>query len=197
MLYKHAHKQDIDLYQQMELNSLKKKNYMPVSSIPPEYLSERDNLMQRYAGVFRIELPPGLPPKRTIDQEIDIKYESKPPHRALFQLSPAELLVTKNYVTSLPNKGKIRPTRSRYGAPLFFVKQMDSIRGVIDYRTLNRITKRNNAPIPWIDEMFDRLGRAKLFSKLHLKAGIHQIRVKTITLRRLRSRPSMGIMSFS
>ena len=48
----------------------------------------------------------------------------------------------------------------------------------MDYRALNRITKRNNAPLPRSDEMFDRLGGARYFSKLDLKTGFHQIRVK-------------------
>lgn len=102
----------------------------------------------------------------------------KPPHRALFQLSPSELLATKNYVTDLLNKVKIRPSTSPYGAPHFFVRQNGKLHGVIEYIALNRITKRNNVPIPRTDEMFDRLGKATVFSKLDLKSGFHQIRVR-------------------
>ena len=76
-------------------------------------------------------------------------------------------------------KGKIRPSRSPYGAPLFFEKDGNKpLRGVVDYRALNRITKRNNAPLPRSDEMFDRLGGARAFSKLDLKTGFHQIRLR-------------------
>jgi hypothetical protein len=74
---------------------------------------------------------------------------------------------------------KIRPSKSPYGAPLFFVKDGNKpLRGVVDYRALNRITKRNNAPLPRSDEMFDRLGGARVFSKLDLKTGFHQIRLR-------------------
>ena len=73
---------------------------------------------------------------------------------------------------------KIRPSKSPYGASLFFVKEKDKLRGVVDYRALNRITKKNNSPLPRSDEMFVRLGGAKVFSKLDLKTGFHQIRVR-------------------
>lgn len=136
-------------------------------------------LLEKYSSVFREELPSGLPPKRSVDHEIATEKDSKPPHRSLYQLSPVELKATKDYVESLIKKGKIRPSKSPYGAPLFFVKDKDKpLRGVVDYRALNRITKRNNAPLPRSDEMFDLLGEATVFSKMDLKTGFHQIRVK-------------------
>jgi hypothetical protein len=122
-------------------------------------------LLERYSGVFRTELPDGLPPKRSVDHEIETEPGAKRPHRSLYQLSPLELQAAKEYVVDLMKKGKIRPSRSPYGAPLFFVKGGDKpLRGVVDYRALNRITKRNNAPLPRSDEMFDRLGGARVFS---------------------------------
>lgn len=139
-----------------------------------------EKLLNRYGSVFRSELPDGLPPKRLVEHCIDTVEGSKPPHRPLYQLSPAELRAVKQYVESLLKSGKIRRSRSPYGAPLFFVKENDKLRGVVDYRALNRITKRNNAPIPRSDEMFDRIGGAKVFSRLDLKTGFHQIRVREI-----------------
>lgn len=76
-------------------------------------------------------------------------------------------------------KENIRPIKYHYGAPLFVVKENDkNLRGVVDYRALNIITKRNNPPISCSDEMFDRLGDASFFSKLDLKNGFHQIGFK-------------------
>ena len=124
-------------------------------------------------------MPEGLPLEREVDHEIQTEEGARPPKRALFQLSPAELEATKEYISDLLKKGKIRPSRSPYGAPLFFVKQKGGkLRGVVDYRDLNRITKRNSSPIPRTDEMFDILSSAKYFSKLDLKSGFHQIRVQ-------------------
>lgn len=136
-----------------------------------------ERLLKRYSHIFRDDLPSGLPPKRPVDHTIELTEANVTPNRPIFQLSPAELLATKEYVTDLINRGKIRPSRSPFGAPLFFVKQKDKLRGVIDYRGLNRITKKNNAPIPRIDEIFDRLGGCKVFSSMDLKTGYHQIRI--------------------
>ena len=136
-------------------------------------------LLEKYNTVFQYDLPSGLPPERRIDHEIETDKDAKPPHRPLYQLSPIELKAMKDYVEDLLKKGKIRPSKSPYGAPLFFIKEKDKpLRGVVDYRALNRITKRNNTPLPRSDEMFDILGEARVFSKMDLKTGFHQIRVK-------------------
>ena len=140
--------------------------------------SRLDALLTKYESVFRSELPGGLPPERGVEHTIEVEKGSKPPHRPLYQLSPAELKACKEYVEDLLKKGKIRRSRSPYDAPLFFVKEDDKLRGVVDYRALNRITKKNNAPIPRSDEMFDRIGGARVFSRLDLKTGFHQIRMR-------------------
>ena len=137
-----------------------------------------EKLLEKYGSVFRSELPDGLPPDRSIEHAIEVEEGSKPPHRPLYQMSPAELKATKAYVESMLKSGKIRRSSSPYGAPLFFVKEPGKLRAVVDYRALNRITKRNNAPIPRTDEMFDRIGGASVFSRLDLKTGFNQIRMR-------------------
>lgn len=135
-------------------------------------------LFKRYESFFRDRLPPGLPPKRKVDHSIEVIRDEKPHHRPLIQLSPAELVATKEYVTDLLNRGTIRHSKPPYGAPLFFVRQKGKLRDLVDYRALNRISKTNNAHIPRTDEMFDGIGQAKFFMKLDLKTGFHQIRVR-------------------
>lgn len=136
-------------------------------------------LLSKFGGVFQSELPAGLPPERSVDHEIVIDPEAKIPFRGLYRLSPEELRATKEYIVDLLKRKVIRPSKSPFGAPLFFVKSSNKpLRGVVDYRGLNRITKRNNTPIPRADEMYDRLGGSKLFSKLDLKTGFHQIRIR-------------------
>lgn len=135
-------------------------------------------LLTEYAEIFKSKLPAGLPPKREVDHRIDIKEGCQPPFRKLYQLSPAELLAAKEYIEENLKSGKIRPSKSPYGSPMFFAKEKDgTLRGVVDYRAVNHITKRNSTAIPRTDEMFDRLGRAKYFSKIDMKTGFHQIRV--------------------
>ncbi len=111
--------------------------------------------------------------------EIETEKEAKPPHRTLYQVSPVELKAMNGYVQNLLKSGKIKPSKSPYGAPLFFVKEKgNKLRGVVDYRALNRMNQRNNTPLPRSDEVFDILGNAQLFLKMDLKTGLHQIRVK-------------------
>ncbi len=168
------------LFQVVQLNAIRSTTKVGTKedllSIPHP---KQNRILRKYNNVFQEELPPGLPPKRSVDHEIEVDKDSKPPHRPLYQLSPAELEAAKIYVQDLLRKGKIRPNKSPYGASLFFFNEKNKpLRGVVDYRALNHITKRNNAPLPRSDEMFDMLGEALFFSKLDLKPGFHQIRVR-------------------
>ncbi len=139
---------------------------------------EMKEIVSEYQEVIRSELPTGLPPKREIDHEITTEDGTRQPHRPLYQLSPAGLKAAKEYIADLLKKGKIHPSKSPYDAPSFFVKEGNNpLRGVVDHRALNRVTKRNSSPLHRGDVMFDRLGNATKFSKLDLKTGFHQIRV--------------------
>lgn len=84
---------------------------------------------------------------------------------------------TKEFLKDLLKRGVINPRKSPFGAPLLFVKSSgELIRGVVDYRSLNRIKKRNNHRVPRSEELYDRLAGAKIFSKMDIKTGFHQIR---------------------
>lgn len=172
MLRKKGHKEDFQVFNIVQKPSGKPRN----SGAPND--ADLKELLSKFDDVFKEELPAGLPPKRSVDHVIEIEEEVKPPLRPLYQLSPSELVAVKKYVVDLLRNGKIRRSKSPFGASLFLVKDKDKLRAVVDYRALNRITKRNNAPLPRPDEMFDRLAGAQYFSKLDLKTGFHQIRVK-------------------
>ena len=76
------------------------------------------------------------------------------------------------------NKGFVRPSTSPWGAPILFVKKKDgSMRLCIDYREFNKVTIRNQYPLPRIDDLFDQLQGAEVFSKIDLRSGYHQLRV--------------------
>ncbi len=78
------------------------------------------SILGDFDDVFRADLPPGLPLKRTVDHEIGIDPDSKIPHSGLYQLSPNELHATRDYIIDLLNKKVIRPSKNPFGAPLFF-----------------------------------------------------------------------------
>ena len=173
MVKRKGNRNDFQVFQLVQVNSFLK-------SISNESgRSKVEQTLKKYDELLTEELPDGLPPQRAADHQIDTGTDSKPPHRPLFQLSPAELEAANEYVETLLKKGKIRPIKSPCGASLFFVKDKNKpLRGVVDYRARNRIMKRNNAPLPRSDEMFDRLGGTKFFSKLDMKTGFHQIGVR-------------------
>ncbi|KAJ6839083.1 uncharacterized protein M6B38_316420 [Iris pallida] len=82
-------------------------------------------------------------------------------------------------IKELLSKGFIQPSASPWGAPVLFVKKKDgTLRLVIDYRALNEVTIKNKYPLPRIDQLFDQLGEARVFSKIDLRSGYHQVKVK-------------------
>lgn len=155
-------------------------------------------IINEYQDVFRDKLPDKLPPKRGVNHEIITEFGAKPPSRGLYRLSPDELRATREYIADNLKAGRIRPSTSPYGAPLFFAKVTGNpLRGVIGYRLLNKITKLNNTGVPRADEMFDAVGGSQFFSKIDLKTGYHQIRVKPDMLRKLRCLQNTVILSSS
>ncbi|WKA06026.1 hypothetical protein VitviT2T_023954 [Vitis vinifera] len=94
-------------------------------------------------------------------------------------MAPLELKELKTQLDELLGKGFIRPSTSPWGAPVLFVKKKDgTLRLCIDYRKLNRVTVKNKYPLPRIDDLFDQLKGAKYFSKIDLRTGYHQLRVR-------------------
>ncbi|KAL4030110.1 hypothetical protein IC575_008344 [Cucumis melo] len=86
---------------------------------------------------------------------------------------------SKVRLQELLDKGFIRPSVSPWGAPVLFVKKKDgSMRLCIDYRELNKVTVKNRYPLPRIDDLFDQLQGATVFSKIDLQLGYHQLRIK-------------------
>ena len=94
-------------------------------------------------------------------------------------MAPSELKELKVQLQELVNKGYVRPSVSPWGAPVLFVKKKDgTMRLCIDYRQLNKVTIRNKYPLPRIDDLFDQLRGASVFSKIDLRSGYHQLRVR-------------------
>ena len=89
-------------------------------------------------------------------------------------MSPAEMAEVKRQLDEYLEKGFIRPSTSPYGAPILFTRKKDgTLRICVDYRALNKNTKKDAYPIPRIDDLLDRLQKARLFSKIDLSQGYH------------------------
>ncbi|KAL0534730.1 hypothetical protein IC582_029023 [Cucumis melo] len=94
-------------------------------------------------------------------------------------MAPAKLKVLKVQLQELLDKGFIQPSVSPWGAPVLFVKKKDgSMRLCIDYRELNKVTVKNRYPLPKIDDLFDQLQGATVFSKINLQSGYHHLRIR-------------------
>ncbi|GJV18506.1 putative reverse transcriptase domain-containing protein [Tanacetum coccineum] len=95
------------------------------------------------------------------------------------RLAPAEMKELAEQLKELSDKGFIRPSSSPWGAPILFVKKKDgSFRMCIDYRELNKLTVKNRYPLPRIDDLFDQLQGSSIYSKIDLRSGYHQLRVR-------------------
>ncbi|KAL0543604.1 hypothetical protein IC582_018704 [Cucumis melo] len=135
-------------------------------------------VVRDYPDVFPEELP-GLPPHREVEFAIELEPGTVPISRAPYRMAPAELKELKVQLQELLDKGFIRPSVSPWGAPVLFIKKKDgSMRLCIDYRELNKVTVKNRYPLPRIDDLFDQLQGATVFSKIDLRSGYHQLRIK-------------------
>ncbi|GJV67535.1 putative reverse transcriptase domain-containing protein [Tanacetum coccineum] len=102
-----------------------------------------------------------------------------PVARAPYRLAPSEMKELAEQLQELSDKGFIRPSSSPWGAPVLFVKKKDgSFRMCIDYRELNKLTVKNRYPLPRIDDLFDQLQGSSVYSKIDLRSGYHQLRVR-------------------
>ena len=134
--------------------------------------------MEKFIEVFFEELS-GLLPERKISFEIEFLSETGPISNVPYRMAPTELKELQTQLQELLDKGFIHPSFSPWGASVLFVKKKDgSFRMCIDYRELNKVTIKNKYPIPRIDDLFDQLKGASVFSKIDLRSGYHQLRVK-------------------
>nr|GEY25616.1 hypothetical protein [Tanacetum cinerariifolium] len=128
--------------------------------------------------VFPDELP-GLPPPRQVEFRIDLIPGAAPVARAPYRLAPSEMKELSEQLRELSEKGFIRPSSSPWGALVLFMKKKDGLfRMCIDYRELNKLTIKNRHPLPRIDDLFDQLQGFIVYSKIDLRSGYHQLRIR-------------------
>jgi hypothetical protein len=125
-------------------------------------------VLEDFEDVFK-EVP-GLPPKRDIDFSINLMPGTTPVSKTPYMMSTPELKELQMHLEELMKKGYIRPSVSPWGAPVLFVKKKDgTLRLCIDFRQLNKVTVKNKYPLSMIDDLFDQLKDAKIFSKIYLR----------------------------
>nr|GEX75813.1 putative reverse transcriptase domain-containing protein [Tanacetum cinerariifolium] len=135
-------------------------------------------IVRDFPKVFPEDLP-GLPPGQPVKFQIDLILGAAPVARAPYRLAPSEMKGLLEQLQELSDKGFIRPSSSPWGAPVLFFKKKDgSFRMCIDYRELNKLTVKNRYPLLRIDNLFDQLQGSSIYSKIDLRSGYHQLRVR-------------------
>jgi hypothetical protein len=144
-------------------------------------------VVNEFPDVFPVELP-GMPPDRDIEFVIELKFRTTPIYKTPFRMTTPELPKLKEHIKEQLEKRFIRPNSSPWGALMIFVpKKDDTQRLCMDYRALNEVTVKNKYSLPGIDDLFDQLRGACVFSKIDLRSGYHQVKFESATYRRLHS----------
>jgi hypothetical protein len=121
---------------------------------------------------------PGMPPNRDIEFVIKLKPGTAPIYKTPYRMATSELAELKEHINELLEKGFISPNSSPWGAPVIFVPKNDGTQRLcMDYHALNEVTVKNKYPLPRIDDLFDQLRGACVFSKIDIRSGYHQLKI--------------------
>ncbi|GKD16676.1 putative reverse transcriptase domain-containing protein [Tanacetum coccineum] len=153
-------------------------------------------VVREFLEVFLEDLP-GLPLVRQVEFQIDLIPGAMPVARAPYRLAPSEMQELSYQLQELVDRGFIRPSTSPWRVPVLFVKKKDgSFRMCIDYRELNKLTVKNRYPLPRIDDLFDQLQGSSVYSKIDLRSGYHQLRVRDADIPKTAFRTRYGHYEF-
>jgi hypothetical protein len=133
--------------------------------------------VSEFLDVFPKDLP-RMPPERKVEFAIELIPGTAPISKRAYRVSGPELVELKKQIDELLGKGYIRPSTSHWVAPVMFVEKKDGTRRMcIDYRAMNEVIIKNKYPLPRIEDLFDQLRGASMFSKIDMRSGYHQLRI--------------------
>jgi hypothetical protein len=134
-------------------------------------------VVSEFPDVFPEDLP-GMPPERKVEFAIELLPGTASISKRTYRVSGLELVELKKHINELSEKGYIRPSTSPWATPVLFMEKKDGTRRMcIDYQALNEVTIKNKYPLPRIEDLFDQLRGASVFSKIDLRSGYHQLRI--------------------
>jgi hypothetical protein len=139
---------------------------------------EQIKIVCEFPDVFPDELP-GMPPDREVEFVIELVPGTAPIAKRPYRMSANDLVELKKQIQEQLSKGFIRPSASPWGAPVLFVDKKDGSRRMcVDYRALNEVTIKNKYPLPRIEDLFDQMRGAQVFSKIDLRSGYYQLKIR-------------------
>jgi hypothetical protein len=154
-------------------------------------------VVRDFPDVFLEELP-GMPPDREVEFVIDLLPGTAPISKRPYRMSVEELKELKKQLTELQEAGYIRPSSSPCGASVQFVQKKDGLQGMcMDYRTLNDVTVKNKYLLPSIENLFDQMRGARVFSKIDLRSGYHQMKIRPSDIPKTDSSTQYGLYEFT
>jgi hypothetical protein len=135
-------------------------------------------VVRDFSDVFPEELL-GMLPDMEVELVIDLLPGTAPISKRPYKMSVEELKELKKQLTELREAGYIRSDSSPCGAPVLFIQKKDGSQGMcVDYRTLNDVAGKNKYPLPRIEDLFDQMRDARAFSKIDLRSGYHQMKIR-------------------
>jgi hypothetical protein len=168
-----------------------------VFSIDGKFVGDNIRVVRDFPDVFPEELP-GMPPDREVEFVIDLLPGTAPISKRPYWMSVEELKELKKQLTELQEAGYIRPSSSPWGAPVLFVQNKDgSQRMCVDYRSLNDVTVKNKYPLPRIEDLFGQMRGARVFSKIDLRSGYHQMKIRPSDILKTAFSTRYGLYEFT
>jgi hypothetical protein len=161
-----------------------------------KFVGRNIHVVRDFLDVFPQELP-GMPPDREVEFVIDLLPGTAPISKRSYRMSMEELKELKKQLTELQEAWYIHLSSSPWGAPVLFVQKKDDSQWMcMDYRSLNDITIKNKYPLPRIEDLFDQMRGARVFSKVDLRSGYHQVKIRTSDISKTAFSTRYGLYEF-
>jgi hypothetical protein len=154
-------------------------------------------VVKDFLDVFPEESP-GMPLDREVEFVIDLLPGTTLTSKRSYEMSVEDLKELKNKLTELQEVGYIWPSSSPWGAPVLFVQKKDgSQRMCVDYRSLNDVNVKNKYPLPRIEDLFDQMRGARVFSKIDLRSGYHHMKIRPSDIPKTTFSTRYGLYEFT
>jgi hypothetical protein len=158
---------------------------------------EEIRVVQEYPDVFLEDLL-GMPPHRDIEFIIDLVPGTPPISKRPYRMPVNELAKLKKQIVELQLKGFIRPSSSPWGAPMLFIEKKDGTQWMcVNYPSLNEVTIKNNYPLPWIEDLSNQMKGASVFSKIDLRSGYHQLKIRESDIPKIAFHTRYGLYEYT